>query len=264
MKRIVLIDADINLYQIAQKAEIDVDWGDGIHTLASDIDRAKEILDAEIAGIVKKVGADDYILCITGDNNFRKKHFPTYKANRKDRKPLGYAELRTYAMENHPYKRYDEMEADDVIGIMMTKVNPPDIQYIIHSDDKDLFTISGFIWDRKKGKVIMNSELDADRKLFTQILTGDVVDGYKGLPSCGKVKAEKILSKCETPEQMRDAVLEAFTKVYPETAKEEMLLQAQQARILRATDFDFITKTVKLWNPWEDYGNDEAGQEVSN
>lgn len=250
MKKILLVDADIELYQIAQQHELEVNWGDMI-TMSSDIESAKTVFKERINGLVEKTEADDYLLCITGSNNFRKTHHPTYKANRVSRKPMGYSELKQYAMDNFPFKLYDELEADDVMGILAT-LPVKNKMYFIHSIDKDMYTIPAHIWDQDKNKIIMNPLENANRFLYTQILTGDIVDGYKGLPKTGKVKAEKILEGCTTEEQMREAVFKAYVKFFKEEdlAREQMLAQAQQARILRHTDWDMKNKQVKLWNPW--------------
>lgn len=265
MKRIVLIDADIDLYQITQKHQLEVCWDEETITMTCDTANAKIVFDETIKGIVAKVDADEYILCLTGDNNFRKKHFPEYKSNRKEtRKPMGYAELKKYAMENHPYKIYDELEADDVMGIMATKSAPKDTEYVIHSLDKDLKTVPALIWDRTSNKVVRTSTLEANRFLYTQILTGDVCDGYKGCPKIGKLKAQQALMGCTTEHQMREAVYKLYCKHYKddEVAKKEMIIQAGQARILRNVDFDFTNKSVIIWHPWRDNGNEQAGSEV--
>jgi DNA polymerase-1 len=251
MKRILLIDADIELYRIAQQSETEVDW-DGIITMSSNIEHAKEVLDSTVKGLQEKCGADEYILCITGSNNFRKVYHPTYKANRVSRKPMGYALLKNYAMDNHPFKLYDDLEADDVMGILAS-LPVKGKEYVIHSDDKDMWTIPAKIWCDKRKKIIQNSELAADRKLYTQILTGDVTDGYKGCPKVGPKKAEEVLGPCTSTEEMREAVLKLFVKTFKdeELGKQEMINQAQQARILRHTDWDMKNKTVKLWNPFD-------------
>lgn len=265
MKRIVLIDADIELYHITQKNQVEVDWGDGNITLSSDLENAKTIFDETIKGILKKVDADEYVVCLTGESNFRKKFFPTYKSNRKaTRKPLGYEILKQYARDNHPHKLYDELEADDVMGIIMTKNKDPNIEYVIHSEDKDMWTIPGNLWCRKRQRIIKNSLLEADRTLLRQVLTGDVTDGYSGCPGVGKVKADEVLKNCTTTQQMIAAALRLFVKKFKdeELAKQEMLSQARQARILRSTDFDFKNKSVILWNPWEENESNETTEEV--
>ena len=265
MHRIVLIDADIDLYQISQQNQTEVHWDESTISMSFNLANAKHVFDETVAGIVKKVDADSYLLCISGDNNFRKKNFPEYKANRKDvRKPMGYQELKKHAMENHPYKMYDELEADDVMGIMATKVPPKDTEYVIHSDDKDLKTIPALIWDRKVGKVVRTSELEANRFLYTQILTGDVTDGYKGCPSIGKLKAQKALAVCSSEIEMRNAAESLYLKVYKDilTAQAEMIKQSGQARILRASDYDFVNKSVIIWHPWRNSGNIEERSTV--
>lgn len=254
-KRIVLIDADIDLFQITQQNQQEIQWDAETITMTCNTENAKVVFDAQIAGIVAKVEADEYILCLSGANNFRKTNFPTYKANRKEvRKPMGYKELKEYAIANHPHKIYDTLEADDVMGIMSTKNKDPEIEYVIHSDDKDMFTIPSLIWDRKIGKVVRTSELEANRFLYKQVLMGDVTDGYSGCPTIGKTKADQVLAGCTDEEQMRSAALKLYTKYYKdeELAKEKMLEQARQARILRSVDYDFKTKEVILWNPWKE------------
>lgn len=265
MKRIVLIDADIDLYQITLKNQLEVRWDEETITMTCDTANAKVVFDETIKGIVAKVQADEYLLCLTGENNFRKTHFPEYKTNRKEtRKPMGYADLKQHAMDNHPHKIYDTLEADDVMGIMATKSNPAGIEYVIHSLDKDMKTIPALIWDRTVGKVVLTPELEANRFLYTQILTGDVCDGYKGCPKVGKVKAEKALGKCISEEQMIQAVHALYLKEYKddEIATQMMKEQAGQARILRSCDYDFKNKSVIIWHPWRDSGNNKAEPKV--
>ena len=251
MKRIVLIDGDIELFRISQQCEIEVDWGD-IVTMSTDIEHAKSTLDMSVSGIVEKLGADDYILCISGKNNFRKVHHPTYKSNRSGKKPMGYQKLRDYAIENFKSKVVDALEADDTMGILATK-GAKDKEYVIYSIDKDMHTIPAKVWNQDDEKDEVIQAKTADRNLYTQILTGDVVDGYKGCPKVGKVKAQRALSTCSTSQEMLNETYKLFCKAYDteEEAKAELINQAQQARILRHSDWDKKEGTVKLWNPFE-------------
>ena len=87
------------------------------------------------------------------------------------------------------------------------------------------------------------SQEDADRNWLFQALTGDATDGYKGLPKCGPVKANRILDDdCSW-----DGVLKAYLKAG--LTEHEALQQAQVARILRYDDYDLETDTVKVWKP---------------
>lgn len=253
MKRIVLIDADINLFRIAQQHETKVDWGEGEITHVFDHEHSKFVFSETVIGIQKKLDADDYLCCITGDNNFRKKLFPTYKANRKSSKPLGYAELKEWVLENFQCKMYDDLEADDVMGIMATKKSKDGIEYVIHSDDKDMKTIPAKLWDRHANKIVKISEAEANHWLYTQVLIGDAVDGYTGCPKIGKHKAQIALAGLSTELELREAAYKLYCKFYKdeEIAKAKMLEQCGQARILRSSDYDFVNKSVKIWNPWE-------------
>ena len=257
MKRVVLIDADILLYRVTQPNEIKVDWGEGLSSEFSDFEHIKHLFHESVMGVVKKTEADEFLLCFTGDNNFRRNlEGIEYKLNRSTEKPMNYLELKEYVMKNYPSKMYDDLEADDVIGILMT-IDQNKEERVIHSDDKDLWTLAGLIWDRKAGKVVYNSPLEADRFLYTQILMGDPVDGYKGCPKIGKVKAARILEHCNNELEMREAALKAYENAYKEEgkafAKEKMKQQATLARILRSCDYDFKNKQVKLWDPWRDH-----------
>ena len=76
-----------------------------------------------------------------------------------------------------------------------------------------------------------------------QTLTGDPTDGYSGCPSIGKVSAERILKDNSTWQ----AVVDTYKK--KKLSEDAALQQARVARILRASDYDFKKKEIKLWLP---------------
>ena len=66
-----------------------------------------------------KLRAEERIICFSGHNNFRKSVDPTYKASRKKtRKPIGYSTMIDWVKENYEVIQIDNLEADDVMGIM--------------------------------------------------------------------------------------------------------------------------------------------------
>ncbi len=91
--------------------------------------------------------------------------------------------------------------------------------------------------------VVDISEDEADRNWLLQTLTGDTTDGYKGLPKCGPVSANKILDNDCT----WSGVVAAYTKAG--LTEKEALQQAQVARILRYDNYDLTTNTIKVWTP---------------
>ena len=73
-----------------------------------------------------------------------------------------------------------------------------------------------------------------------------VVDGFKGLPGVGPVAATKILMGLKRV-QLWPAVVAAYEE--KGLTEEDALVQARVSRILRTTDFNFKSKSVKLWTP---------------
>jgi len=137
------------------------------------------------------------------------------------------------------------LEGDDILGILATHPKAIRGQKIIVSIDKDMKTIPGYVWNPDKDdEPIFYSTEEADYWHLYQTLTGDTTDGYPGLPGCGPKGAEKVL---EDPSW--EAVVAAYEK--KGLTEEDALVQARCARILRATDYDYAKKEVKLWCPAE-------------
>ena len=90
--------------------------------------------------------------------------------------------------------------------------------------------------------------------LYTQVLTGDTVDGYKGCPKIGKVKAAKILAGAENEARLLMACHKAYFKVYGEEAKEKLLEQIGQARILHRQDAMMLMQYDVVYNPYDVLG----------
>lgn len=244
-KKKLLIDGDILIYKIATQNEIDTHWGDGLWTLHCDEKLCKADVDAQIEDLGAQLEADDYIVALTDSQNFRKDVLPTYKANRKDkRKPMVLNALRKYVMEKHNGVMWKNLEADDVLGIMATE--PSDEKRIIVSIDKDLKQIPALI--SVDGFVVNETPLKlADYWFMIQTLSGDVVDGYTGLPAVGIKTAEKLLNKY-TMVPVLD-LWKIVVGLYKEKgfSEQEALQQARVARILRHGEYNKETGEVKLW-----------------
>lgn len=243
MTRTVLIDADITVYQVAAKNEEPTKFDNGLWVLWSDETKTIKDFDEAIENIVEKTKADEYLLCLTSKNNFRKDILPSYKGNRKDtRKPMLLPFLRQHVIENYLYDLRDGLEGDDLMGIHATNPDAKGEQ-VIYSADKDMKTIPAKLWDVNTDILFEVNEDEANRNWLTQTLTGDPVDGYKGATKIGAVGAKKILDRdCSW-----EAVVEAFIKQGHTEA--EALQQAQCARILRYEDYDLTTNTIKVWKP---------------
>lgn len=253
---ILLVDADILVYQAACKNQEDYYWDEETESHEADLEAAKETLDKDLASYLKTTKCTECILCFSSSPNFRYEVLPTYKHNRKDvAKPILLQELRQYAIDVYPSKVKPKLEGDDVLGILATK-HPG--KYIIATIDKDLRQVPGEHYNWNKDERFTVTEKEGMRWFFRQVLTGDPGDGYTGCPGIGAVKAEKIIQEVEeectpwaTDEELHSNIWKVIVQTYVSKGltEEDALQQARVARILQASDYDFKKKEYILWSP---------------
>ena len=255
MKRLLLVDGDIVVYQAAAVAEKPIHWGDGLWTLHADENEARASVDRRLAEYMETLEADGMILSLSDKTNFRYNVYPEYKSNRKDkRQPMLREQLKQYCLDNYETFLRPGLEGDDVLGILATSpVIVKAQEKIIVSEDKDMRTIPGLYCNFKKyaeDGVRTITENEATWWHMTQTLTGDTADGYPGLPGCGPKGAEKILGTDPaewTYAIMWPKVVEAYGKKH---LSEDVALQmARISRICQRDDYNFSEKRVILWKP---------------
>jgi len=228
----ILVDADILLYQACSSAEEETDWGDDVWSLTTDLKEAKAMFQDRLAAIKERLNSHNVTLCISDKENFRKTVYPNYKSNRKKtRKPLGYPAMVEWARGKYDCITLPGLEADDVLGIFAT-MPPNKAQAIMVSDDKDLKTVPGRLYRPMSDELMTITEAEADYNFLLQTLTGDTTDGYPGLKGYGPKTAEKLLGSRPTWSLVEQAYIKAGQ------TREDALVQARLARILRWTDWD--------------------------
>ncbi len=257
MKQVLLIDGDEHLYKSCVAVERVTKWDDENHVLVSNEAEAWDLVDGKLQEILKHFGTKDHVIALgegeKGDGRcFRYEIEPNYKGKRKGtRKPMCYHAVRAKLFATYNCVTFDNLEADDVLGILATK--PGKTERIIVARDKDMKTIPGKLWD---GKSFQNvSQEEADWWHLYQTLIGDTTDGYPGCPGVGPKKAEVLLSPDDAAIDVLGpflvwawpAVVAAFNKAG--LTEEDALKQARLARILRWTDWDSKNREVKLWTP---------------
>ncbi len=239
-----LIDTDILLYKAAISAEQEINWGEGIWSLFTDIADAKKSFTYQFDKIKEATKTTEATFCLTDyKSNFRKSIDPTYKSNRKGtRKPVGYMALYDWVRNTFDTVVMPSIEADDCLGIIAS--SPENVgKCIIVSDDKDLLSVPSQVYRPSTNQHITVTEADADRFFLTQCLTGDSVDGYAGVKGIGPKSAEKILGSRPEWSLVENAFIKAgYTK-------EQALNQARLARILRWQDWDADKEEPILWTP---------------
>ncbi|MGV8919552.1 MAG: hypothetical protein ACOH2R_17425 [Pseudomonas sp.] len=183
--------------------------------------------------------------------------------------------------------KWDGVEGDDVCGILMTNPEMAGCDRMISvSCDKDFNTVPGYFFWLTQMDLVKNDEKAADGFHMLQSMMGDVTDGYGGIPGIGKETAKAFLESPEyhypaikvmksgprkgeevsywtscKPNEVAELVDPSAPDVVPlwecivslaaskGMTREELLVQAQVARILRDSDFDHTTKKPILWQP---------------
>lgn len=248
--RVLLVDGDIVLYQQAWVNQHKWDWGDGVVSEWTTPEKAYSGVVDYIRWMKDLLWATDVIVMVTGGKNFRRELFPSYKANRKDsEKPKLMDTVVAALNENFTVISEARLEADDLLGIYSTDPKLfKGYDKIVCTIDKDLMQVPCQLFNPNRDTTYKVSQEQADRFFFQQVLQGDRIDGYAGIPGVGPKKAQGILEAAlaeGTP--MWDAVCQAY--ISNGLTIENALETARMARILRAGDYDFKTGVVKLWNP---------------
>lgn len=227
-------------------------------------------------------------LCIlSGDDNWRKEVLETYKANRKGkRKPVGYPHFCQGIMDHFGPERsfkWHGVEGDDVCGILMTNPGLAGCDRVISvSCDKDFNTVPGYFFWLTQMELVKNDEATADKFHMIQTMMGDVTDGYGGIPGVGKETAKEFVenpeffyqatkvmksgprkgeevsywTSCKAGDEQFDLfqgpdlwACMASLAAKQGMSEEDLIVQAQVARICRASDFDMDTMKPILWRP---------------
>jgi len=241
MPRTLLIDGDIVVYRYSSIVEHEVDWGDDVWSLWADAKEAKQLILQYLEILKDMTEADDFIVCFSDKDNFRKTVYPDYKHNRKGkRKPVCYKACLEWMEKEFKSCTMPTLEGDDVMGILATsgKYDDP----VIVSEDKDMKTVPCLLW--RGGEMSRVSEKDADYYHLYQTLVGDTTDGYGGLRGTGDKRATQLLKD-------EGATWNTVVKAYEKAGytEEDALVQARLARILRHTDYDHKKKEPILWTP---------------
>lgn len=251
-KRVLLVDGDILVYRAASANQRDYAWDETTSSQVLDLDGAQAHLDEALNRLADRLKADQMIVCLSGGDNFRKKVYPLYKHNRKPGdKPLLMNPLHHHLEDHYEIKRMWGLEADDCLGILATRVSTD--QRIVVSDDKDLRQIPGRLYVPRTGEKLVIPVLQANRWFYQQCITGDSTDGYPGAYRQGpKSRYVQAVNRRHSEGFMWATVLAAYRQSVLRFGHDRVadpLVQARCARILRASEWDFREKAMRLWEP---------------
>tara|TARA_Y100001973_G_C5186434_1_gene328155 strand:+ start:645 stop:1424 length:780 start_codon:yes stop_codon:yes gene_type:complete len=239
--KLAVLDGDILVYQTAFWAE------------ANDPDKIpkkmKELIKQWTPPGAEKIKV---ALSCSRNDNFRKEQWPFYKDNRDALyTPEFLSDVREHVLENYDCRRFDNIEADDILGIYASSNKGISVTI-----DKDLKGVSGWHFNPSKDKDLrfINKE-EAYRFFCIQWMTGDSTDGIPGLWRIGPKKAEKLLDEWEKDEWEQN-IIELYCsdkhKVRKECdiAPEDLaIVMARCVKILTTGSYNMKTQKVKLWSP---------------
>jgi len=222
----VLVDGDIVAYRCAAVNE------------NADAGLAVWQADQFIARILEDVNADNWKIYLSGENNFRYRIFPEYKANRRNvPKPRHLERVREYLVCEHNAIIADGREADDELGIAGTRGLHAGV--IIASSDKDLLQVPGTHYNFVRRELRTITPLEGLRNLYGQLLIGDATDNIRGCPGIGKAKAPRILEGCCTESDFVEQTWKAFEQAG--CSERDYIIAAQLLYVLRKEDL--------FWSP---------------
>jgi len=197
---------------------------------------------------------DDFVITLScpRHHNFRRDLWPNYKLYRDDLYTPEYlTDVKEHIMDTYPYKKFDDIEADDIMGIYASSGRG-----IAVTIDKDLRGVKGWHFNPDKDKELRYVTADeAERFFCQQWLTGDSTDGIPGLWRIGPKKATKLLDEWE-----RDKWYEEIMAMYEEEQyqpkdtcglepEELAIVMGRCVRILSTENFNLKTKKLNLWSP---------------
>jgi hypothetical protein len=215
MRKVLLIDADSEVYAAAASAEkrrvvalLESEEGGTPPRLLGPFDKVKEctaalpkdaqatlfrsleitteegaklLLDSRLRRVIaqaeEKYGTMDVEAYLSGKINYRHLLDHTYKANRDaTQKPHWLGRLRSHIQDQWGARVTRTWEADDEVGIRATELGD---RAVICSVDKDLRQIPGNHIVLGKGHLHM-TERGGMMRLYCQILAGDATDNVRG------------------------------------------------------------------------------------
>lgn len=273
-KTVLILDGDPYAWRAAVKAEKCTDWGDGIHTAYTDIEAAVASARSLIDSLAAKFKAQ-VVFCWSDPNGYFRNDLGDYKTERKlSIRPLALTAIKEELAAHYESYMKPRLEGDDIIGILMTEPNfKKGYRKIAVSIDKDLKTIPGeYLNPDKDDKPTYISPEEATLNFLSQVIGGDVTDGFTGAKGFSPASALKLLKDRKKVELYEHTLTRGPRKGETETRKREVpcgdlweivlscfescglgpevaLFNARMARILWAEDWNNDKKEVILWTP---------------
>jgi 5'-3' exonuclease len=206
----------------------------------------------------------EMVICCDGKDNWRKKLFPEYKANRRKNRendPTDWKtlfellhEMREELSKYFPYKvmHVEEAEADDIIAVIVRELSEEPT--LILSSDKDFIQLQKFDnvkqWSPLQKKFIVGDPVES---LFDKTIRGDTGDGVPNILSSDDTLITE--GKRQTP--VRKKNMELWRGKKPEDFCNETMLRNYH-RNKTMVDLEETPKSICI-NIINQYQSQEVG-----
>lgn len=197
--------------------------------------------------VVENNFADDYVMAVKGDGNFRSDLFHEYKLNRANSKY--HSELAKFIPTLRNLLINLEMaipahnrEADDLVRIWAEEARSNGEEFTICSIDKDLQCIAGrhYLMHPKyktvSERILHVSEQDAMEFYYAQLISGDPTDNIKGVPGLGPKKAKARIKGKEENDMQYEVVNAYFEAFGEEDWLEQLVVNGRLIHIQKTVD----------------------------
>jgi len=202
--------------------------------------------------------------------NFRHDIFPLYKAGRPEKSDheriqLGYAKT-MFEQQGFPCIQVPGVESDDVIGTITGKLKLVGMPVVVFTGDKDMLSevdentfvyrgVEKKLYDRQA--VLDKFGLPPEKIHDYLSMTGDMVDGFGGVPNVGPKKAVQILSEisfdemCANPDFLETLNISGGGKIidYIKSNPDELYKLKVLAKLKRDVELGVNLNQLKLSNP---------------
>jgi hypothetical protein len=210
----------------------------------------------------------EMVICCDDKDNWRKKVFPEYKANRKKNRENDITDWKTLFELLHemrddltkyfPYKvmHVDSAEADDIIGVLVAEKQNrfPSPPTLILSSDKDFIQLQKYQrvrqWSPLQKKFIVGDPVES---LYDKTIRGDTGDGVPNILSSDDTLITE--GKRQTPVTKKK--MELWRGKKPEEFCNEAMLRNYH-RNKTMVDLRETPKSIRI-NIVNQYDNQEAG-----
>jgi len=218
----IIIDGDFILWKVVPTMKDSDD---------KTLDETLKLLDWYLINkIFIPTNTKSYIGFLGGKGNFRKDITDSYKADRTYEYPNYFKETKQYMIDKWKFISVDGIEAEDAVGITLTKYP----NSVIICEDHDLLQLPGVQYNPTK-EIFQDITTEiAYYNQWKQMLTGCSSDKVVGIPQVGEKKASKILEGCSKV-QYKFFVLSEYVKYFGEyQGVEEFAKNYKLLKILRS------------------------------